>query len=172
MTQTRLLEDVLLLLILGLFIYMSVRSYQVYKQVNSQEISQGVDFTGLDEELSGAVTSMEASISQRQKFRFAMKKNPMDATKIIVFDFSDLFRYRELMERQNIMRLSCTVVDENPSAIIKYMGKSHILHIGEEIANKKVVEITKDSVKFADGDMLYPEKAPTIEELMREQSNI
>ncbi len=166
MAQSRLLKDLLVLFIIGLVIYMSFRTYQVYNEVRSDEISQGVDSSGLDEELSTAVLAMEKELSERQTYTFSQKKDPMDATKMIQFDLSDLYDLAAIQALNKKMRLSCTVIDEDPSAIIKYMGQSHIVHIGESVNDKKVVEITPKSVKFDDGEILYNKPAPSLQDLL------
>ncbi|OQY27906.1 MAG: hypothetical protein B6244_09145 [Candidatus Cloacimonetes bacterium 4572_55] len=166
MAQTRLLKDILFLFTAGLLIYMSIRTYQVYKETSSPSIQKGVVSTGLDNELMDAVESMDQALSDRKGYTYSQSKDPMDATKIIIFDLSDLYDMAELQARNKIMRLSCTIVDENPSAVIKYRGKSHVLHIGEKIGNKTVMEITQKMVRFDNGEILYNKKAPTLKELM------
>lgn len=168
MANTRLLKDVLFVIIVALIGYMGFRTYQVYQEFRSDEIQSGTDITGLDQELADAVVSMEEALKERQNFAYNQSKDPMDATMIIEFDFSDLYRLQELQARNKEMRLSCTVMDENPSAVVSYMGQSFIVHVGESIGDKEVVEITQEYVKFDNGDVLYRKSAPSVQELMRE----
>lgn len=39
------------------------------------------------------------------------------------------------------MRLSCTVLGDNPSGIVKFMGRSHVLRIGDELNGFRVTSI-------------------------------
>ncbi len=171
MGHDRLLKDILVLLIVAMIGYMGFRAYKVYEEVKSDKISQEAITTGMDTELTQTVRTMEKDLTGRRSYHYAQKKDPMDATGLIPFDFSDIYDFRELMERQKILRLSCTIVDDNPSAIIKYMGQSHILHIGESINGKKVTEITQKAVKFSDGSILESTSAPTLQQLMSERSS-
>lgn len=169
MPQSRLLTDILALLIVGLIIYMGYRIERTYRELRSEKINQEMTATGMDDQLATTVQQLETELAARQNYNYNQQNDPMDATKIIPFDFSDLYKYREMMEKQKVMRLSCTIIDANPSAIVKYMGRSHILHIGEEIDGKKVVEITQKAVKFSDGTVLDAQPAPTVQEIMATQ---
>ena len=172
MAQSRLLRDILVLVLFALLGYMIFRVVQAHREIKSDAISRVVGNTGMDTQLSQAVQAMEDDLQQRRSYVYRQKKDPMDATHIIPFDFSDLFKYRELLERDKVMRLSCTIIDKNPSAIIKYQGQSHILHIGESINGKKIVEINQKSIKFSDGSILSTTKAPNIQEIMTENSSM
>jgi hypothetical protein len=61
------------------------------------------------------------------------------------------------------MRLSCTVLGTNPSAIIKFMGSSHIVHRGDSFNGFLVDDITAKEVILMKGGsrlVLENESAP------------
>jgi hypothetical protein len=69
--------------------------------------------------------------------------DPLDLTRVIQSkQFLTSLGLKETLEQQGRMRLSCTVTGENPSAIVKFMGKSHIIHEGDVFNGFKVDKIT------------------------------
>ncbi len=73
-----------------------------------------------------------------------VETDPFDLTKVIQSKaFLNSIGLRETLEQQGRMRLSCTVVGESPSAIVKFMGRSFVLHEGDQFNGFTVTKITK-----------------------------
>jgi type II secretory pathway component PulC len=61
------------------------------------------------------------------------------------------------------MRLSCTVIAQEPAAVIKYQGKSRILRVGDTIDGYELIELEpKRAVLRGHGETLHlvTQKAP------------
>lgn len=97
-------------------------------------------------DLKATLDTLEAVWAERQQFRFRLKQDPLFLGRVIKDYKYDIYGSREAAEESEI-RLTATVVDENPKAIIKYNGKSFVVQAGDFIGKVyKVIKIEKKQV--------------------------
>jgi hypothetical protein len=101
--------------------------------------------------LKAAIDSLETSWQKIQGYTFQVGQDPLHLGRVIK-DFSYAKAgFKETEEEDNI-RLTATVVDANPKAIIKYRGKSYVVQIGDMIEQSyRVVSIDKKQVVLSSG---------------------
>jgi hypothetical protein len=96
--------------------------------------------------LKGAIDTLETSWQKIQTFNFRAAQDPLHLGRVIK-DFTYARAGFQEAEEEDAIRLTATVVDDNPKAIIKYKNKSYVVQIGESIENTyRVVSISKKQV--------------------------
>lgn len=96
--------------------------------------------------LRATLDTLEAVWAERQQFRFRLKQDPLFLGRVIK-DFKYDSRGRRESLEENEIRLTATVVDENPKAIIKFNGKSFVVQAGDYIGKVyRVIKIDKKQV--------------------------
>lgn len=101
---------------------------------------------GMDSTLLGVVQNLEREIAGRMAHEVDLDKDPLKLTRIIKTRGRRLHR-AEIMESLSTLRLSCTIISpEKKTAIIKHLGKSYIVGVGDEIAGRRIVAIDKKKV--------------------------
>lgn len=112
-----------------------------YKEVNP------IETLDTDIALAHTIDSLEANWNRRLDYHFNVRQDPLFLGRVIIGFTYSYIGYEEYDEGIGF-RLSATVIDNNPKAIIKYKGKSHVLQVGDsleggyilkEIKQKKVV---------------------------------
>ena len=142
--------------VLGVVLVLAV-SWGTYKAVtiagtDYSEV-ETVETLDTDIALANTIDSLEANWNRRLKYRFNVDQDPLYMGRVIVGFTYGKAGYKEFDEG-GAPRLSATVsvYSEQPMAIIKYMGKSHVVQEGDmfgddfyvsEIQVKKV-ELTKN----------------------------
>lgn len=139
--------------------------YQNYRMSKAVEVmNQQKIVLGTDAQLKETVNSLEQSLTQRMAYETHVENDPLDLTKVIQSrEFLNSLGLNETLEEQGRMRLSCTVMGDNPSAILKFMGKSHIVHQGDMFNGFKVTKITTAQMTLTKGGsslVLVNESAP------------
>jgi hypothetical protein len=153
---------ILLLIIAG---YMGYNLYRMGRQVREYEEAMVQETLGSeDPQLSATVDELETDLQERMAYTFDIDHDPLDLTQVVQGKrLLAHLGYTESLESQNIMRLSCTVIAQEPAAVIKYQGKSRILRVGDTIDGYELIELEpKRAVLRGHGETLnlVTQKAP------------
>jgi hypothetical protein len=107
----------------------------------NQNQSKNDNTTTLDSDSSLAlvIDSLESNWKRRVNYNFSVSQDPLNLSRTIVGYSYNRAGYREI-EEDTEFRLSATVVDDHPKAIIKYQGKSHVVKIGDMIGEGYYVQ--------------------------------
>lgn len=121
---------VLTAIILVLFVGYSI----VWMLMNSarQELrADGSESATLDANstLKSTIDSLEVIWQNTQGRRFAVAQDPLYLGRVIK-DFTYAQKGYKESDEEDRIRLTATVVDDNPKAIIKYNGKSYVVQVG------------------------------------------
>ena len=96
--------------------------------------------------LRASIDTLESSWEKVQNYKFQVNQDPLHLGRVIN-DFKYTEAGRTETEEESDLRLTATVVDDNPKAIIKYRGKSYVVKVGESIENAyRVMSIEKKQV--------------------------
>jgi hypothetical protein len=87
-----------------------------------------------DSSLALVIDSLEASWNRRINYRFGVAQDPLYLGRTIVGFSYNRAGYKEI-EEDTEFRLSATVVDVHPKAIIKYQGKSKVVQVGDMVGD-------------------------------------
>lgn len=133
---------------LALLALIGYSMFKVYYDMPSTQVGVRGTSATLDENLAlkETIDSLEALWSSRQSYVFGVSQDPLHLGRVI-----NDFQYERSggteSDEDRVLRLSATVIDENPKAIIKYRGKSYVVQTGDVIENVyKVLEIEKMQV--------------------------
>jgi len=101
--------------------------------------------------LKATIDSLETTWQEIQANTFTVNQDPLHLGRVL-----SNFAYRKEgfkeMEEEEGIRLTATVVDDHPKAIIKFRGKSYVVQTGEYIERTyKVVDITNKQVVLESG---------------------
>jgi hypothetical protein len=104
-----------------------------------------------NEALKATIDTLEISWQAIQSYSFRVSQDPLHLGRVVK-DFSYAQAgFKETEEEDNI-RLTATVVDEHPKAIIKFRGKSYVVQVGEYIEQiYRVDSIEKKQVVLTSG---------------------
>jgi len=154
---------VLLLVVIGLIGY---KTREVDKQIKrwEMEIQRRQERGVGDPVLRQTVDKLEAELRARLAETFDLEEDPLDLTRVIHTRRFLKNYFGEMPESETKMRLSCTVIGEKePSAIIKYRGRSWVLQAGDDVGDYHVESIGVNRVVLRRGIermKLITEKAP------------
>lgn len=96
--------------------------------------------------LKATIDTLEAMWSERQGRYFSVSQDPLHLGRVIK-NFTYARSGASELEEDTEIRLSATVIDENPKAIIKYSGKSYVVQEGDVIGKSyRVLKIEKMQV--------------------------
>ena len=101
-----------------------------------------------DVTLAETIDSLEANWNRRVNYHFNVRQDPLFLGRVITGFTYAKQGFRELNEGSSL-RLTATVmvIGDLPMAIIKYMGKSYVLRVGDKFGkNYEVKEIQKKKV--------------------------
>jgi len=156
------LWGILLTLLVATMVWMGWQNYQISERIEVMRNKQIV--LGTDEQLEETVNTLEKDLNDRIAYQTNVALDPLDLTRTIqTKQFLTSLGLRETLEQRGRMRLSCTVVGDNPSAIVKFMGRSHVLRLGDELNGFRVVGITAAELVLTKGGsrlVLVNEAAP------------
>ncbi len=121
---------VLTAIILVLFVGYSI----VWITMNSARRELRVENTGsatldANSELKATIDTLEVTWQETQSRRFAVDQDPLYLGRVIK-DFRLTQAGSQESEEEDRIRLTATVVDDNPKAIIKYNGRSYVVQVG------------------------------------------
>ena len=163
--RERLLWSVMIILLLIIAGYMGYNLYRMGRQVREYQEAMVQESLGSeDTQLSSTVYELETNLQERMEYIFDIDHDPLDLTQVVQGKrLLAQLGFTESLESQNTMRLSCTVMAEEPAAVIKYQGKSRILRIGDTIDGYELIELeAKRAVLKGHGETLnlITQKAP------------
>jgi hypothetical protein len=135
--------------VIGLIAFLGFSVYKVYYEIpgsfNEAETEKPITLD-TNSSLRAALDTLETVWEQRQDFRFSLGQDPLFLGRVIKDFTYDLAATGETQEDREI-RLAATVIDDNPKAIIKYLGKSYVVQTGDYVGNVyKVIKIEKMQV--------------------------
>ncbi len=163
--RVNVLWGILISLLVVCLIWMGWGNYHMSKQV--ENLQQQKITLGTDAQLKETVNTLEKNLNERMAYVTKVTNNPLDLTKVITSrKFLASLGMTESLEQQGRMRLSCTVLGDSPSAIIKFMGRSHVVHEGDLFNGFRVGKITSaQAIMIKDGRslVLINESAPESE---------
>ena len=133
MDRTSLLRA--LAFILGVVLVFEI-AWGTYKAVTVSRADfsnvETVETLDTDEALANTIDSLEANWETRRAYRFRVDQDPLYLGRVIIGFTYGSQGYKEF-EEGGSPRLSATlaVANDQPMAIIKYLGKSHVLKEGD-----------------------------------------
>ena len=99
-----------------------------------------------NEGLKATIDTLEIMWKERQKYSFYVQQDPLHLGRVIN-DFKYADERKGEGEEEYEIRLSATVIDDNPKAIIRYNGKSFVVQAGDQIGTAyRVLKIEKMQV--------------------------
>jgi hypothetical protein len=132
----------------GLVLFVGFEIVKIYINISKQDLKAQtnapvtLDANGA---LKATIDTLEASWQKIQNYSFKVDQDPLHLGRVLKdFSYSQA-GYRESEEEDRI-RLTATVVDDNPKAIIKVDGKSFVVQVGERVDAYRVVSIGKKQV--------------------------
>ncbi|MDD5088672.1 MAG: hypothetical protein PHI18_07740 [bacterium] len=156
------LWGITLALLIACIIWIGYSNYRMSKQV--EDLRRRRITLGTDQQLQETVNTLEKNLQERLDYVTHVEVDPLDLTRVIQSkSFLASLGLRETLEQQGRMRLSCTVVGDDPSAIIKFMGRSQIVHVGDVFNGFTVQEISSAQMVLNKGGsrlVLVNESAP------------
>ena len=163
--RVNVLWGIILTLLCAAMIWIGYSNYRMSKQVES--LKQQKITLGTDAQLKETVSTLEKNLNERMVYESHVENDPLDLTKAIQSrKFLASLGMTETLEQQGRMRLSCTVMGDTPSAIIKFMGRSHVVHEGDEFNGFRISQITSRQAILSRGGaslVLVNESAPESE---------
>jgi hypothetical protein len=158
------LWEVLLVVLVVTAIVIGVSNYRISKRIDRYHLQEQQVGIGGDQELTQTVATLETELNERMAYETRVERDPLDLTKVIQSKkFLARLGLRETLEQQGRMRLSCTVVGTDGSAVIKFMGRSHVVREGDVFNGYLVASITPQQVVLTKGGanlILMNESAP------------
>jgi len=128
-------------------------AFKAVTEVSAAKAMRSAAFVTLDTDSSLAITidSLEANWQRRVAYKFGVKQDPLYLGRVLANFSYARAGYRESVEDMEL-RLSATVIDDNPKAIIKYRGKSNVVRPGDSLGDGYVVkEIREKTVILSRG---------------------
>lgn len=134
------LWGILLTLLVVTMMWMGWQNYRISERI--EVMRNKAIILGTDQQLEETVNTLEKDLNDRIAYQTNVSVDPLDLTRTIQSkSFLASLGLRETLEQRGRMRLSCTVMGENPSGIVKFMGRSHVLRIGDELNGFHVASI-------------------------------
>ncbi len=139
--RVNVLWGILVTLLVVTMVWIGYGNYRMSKKVET--LKQQKIILGTDEQLKETVNTLEKNLNERLAYKTHVEGDPFDLTKVIQSrKFLASLGLRETLEQQGRMRLAATVTGTTPSAVIKFMGRSYIVHEGDMINGFTVQSIT------------------------------
>ncbi|MBK6910654.1 MAG: hypothetical protein IPK53_14330 [bacterium] len=159
------LWGILLSLLIVTMIWMGWQNYKISQRIEVMRNKAIV--LGTDQQLEETVNTLEKDLNDRIAYETNVSLDPFDLTRTIQSKvFLASLGLRETVEQRGRMRLSCTVMGDSPSGIVKFMGRSHVLRIGDELNGFRVAAISPAEMVLNKGGsrlVLVNESAPDTE---------
>jgi hypothetical protein len=96
-----------------------------------------------DSSLTLTIDSLEANWNRRVTYQFAVTQDPLYMGRVITnFSYARV-GFKESEEDADL-RLSATVIDDHPKAIIKCRGKSNVVQVGDKLEDGYIVQNIKE----------------------------
>ncbi|RJP79806.1 MAG: hypothetical protein C4524_04580 [Candidatus Zixiibacteriota bacterium] len=168
--RERLLWSILIILLLIIAGYEGYNSYRIGKRVREyQEEIERQALGSEDPQLRQTIEEMEKELQSRLDYQFDVARDPLDLSHVIhARRFLDNMGLTESLESRGRMRLSCTVVSEQPAAIIKYEYRSYVMRVGDTLNGYRLAEVKPELAVLVRGGerlILATEKALDTQDL-------
>ena len=139
------------------FIMIMFYAYKIYNyndQKNRLWNTYLNDDIGTDEKLQKKVNDLENIYQDRKRFKFKMKKNPVDLSNVINFEGIDFNFGGSGLKSIQLLHITQT---ENsiPKATVKFKNNYHNLFEGDTLGGGKVILVTKTEMKYKKDDEIY-----------------
>lgn len=149
MNLESIIKSLAVIAVIGLLAFLGFSAYKTFYNIpgNFKEAAAETPIT-LDTNtgLRTALDTLETVWETRQEFRFHLGQDPLFLGRVIK-DFSYEYASTGETQEDREIRLAATVIDENPKAIIKYLGKSYVVQTGDYVGKiYKVIKIEKMQV--------------------------
>lgn len=133
----------------GLIAFLGYSVYRAYYDIpqdfSKTDYAEPVTLDS-DNNLRSTLDTLEVVWENRQNFKFNLRQDPLFLGRVIK-DYTYEAGESTESEEDNALRLSATVIDENPKAIIKYLGKSYVVQAGDFVGKVyRVVKIEEKQV--------------------------
>lgn len=148
MNQESIFKVLIAVVIAALVALLGYSAFIVYYKVPARaQVNVGEPATLEENEaLKATIDTLETMWKDRQQYAFYVDQDPLHLGRVIK-DFKYAVGQGSEGEEESEIRLSATVVDENPKAIIKYNGKSYVVQTGDLIGTSyRVLKIEKKQV--------------------------
>jgi hypothetical protein len=140
--RTQLLWQILLVLLVATGIWIAIDDYRTSHRVRHYREQEQQIGIGSDTGLAETVATLETDLKSRMAYETRVESDPLDLTKVIHSrKFLARLGINESIEQLGRMRLSCTVIGTDGSAVIKFMGRSQIVHEGDLFNGYRVESI-------------------------------
>lgn len=149
MNWESLIKGLAVLAAIGLIAFLGFSVYKAYYDI-PRDFTQ-TDYNApvtleSDNNLRATLDTLEIVWENRQNFNFRLNQDPLFLGRVIK-DYTYETQKGVETEEDNTLRLSATVIDENPKAIIKYLGKSYVVQAGDFVGQVyRVVKIEEKQV--------------------------
>lgn len=148
MNQESIFKGLAAIAVTALVVFLGYSIFRVYYEAPGQSHGGDGAPATLEENiaLKATIDTLEAMWNDRQNYVFKVAQDPLHLGRVIKdFEYSKAGQYET--EEEDVIRLSATVIDDNPKAIIKYSGKSYVVQVGDRIGkNFKVLKIEEKQV--------------------------
>jgi hypothetical protein len=135
----------LLILILVVIMIIAIgRWYMITREIETIHAEDARRIIGTDKALSNAVNDLESTLIERVAYQFVIESDPLDLTKVVLSEeFIAKLGATKVDPDEAVMRLATTIVgaDGIAAIVIRYLGSSHVLRVGDVLDGWKVVEI-------------------------------
>jgi hypothetical protein len=134
--RTSLIRALAFVLGVALILALGWGAFKVLNEARAINQDKSANTTTLDSDSSLAlvIDSLESNWKRRVDYNFSVGQDPLNLSRTIVGYTYTKAGYRE-MEEDTEFRLSATVIDNHPKAIIKYQGKSHVVKVGDLVGD-------------------------------------
>lgn len=153
MDKNSILRAISFVLSVLVIMVVSWSAFRAVTEANATKTAQSQSLITLDTDSSLAETidSLEANWRRRVAYKFNVKQDPLYLGRVLTNFSYARAGFREAQEDTE-MRLSATVIDDHPKAIIKYRGKSHVVMKGGTLGDGYVVtDIQEKTVVLSRG---------------------
>ena len=149
MNRESLIKGISIITAVLLVVFIVFTFYKVYwssDTANAElEIGKAVTLDSNDA-LKATLDTLEIVWENKQSFNFYVKQDPLFLGRVIQ-NFTYATKGNIESEEDSKIRLTATVIDDNPKAIIKYSGKSYVVQVGDYVGEiYKVEKIEKKQV--------------------------
>lgn len=148
MNQESIFRGLAAIAVIALVAFIGFSIFKVYYEAPGRQHDRVVASVTLEENiaLKATIDTLETMWNDRQNYVFKVAQDPLHLGRVIKnFEYAKAGKLES--EEEDVIRLSATVIDDNPKAIIKYSGKSYVVQVGDTIGkNFKVLKIEKMQV--------------------------
>jgi len=137
----------------ALFLLVVWGAFKAISEARELKQNQETNTATLDADTSLAlvIDSLENNWKRRVNYNFSVTQDPLNLSRSIVGYTYNRAGFKEI-EEDTEFRLSATVIDDHPKAIIKYQGRSNVVKVGDMIGDGFYVQrIEPKSVVLSKG---------------------